>query len=162
MVETGLNGFHKLHTIKIQFICHGSLGKSGLNEVTIAYEGPLHAEAKFSDGSSLAINAPGCYGGSGEGPSPKDLFVAGYASCVAMTMDMAGKRNGLNIAGSRFVVSAVWAEDKPQLTEINVTVVLPEKFAEKQLDVLLKGAHMCPIHNSLRPEVKTSLTFEAA
>ncbi|MHC4642999.1 MAG: OsmC family protein [Planctomycetota bacterium] len=133
-----------------------------LNEVTVTYEGALHAEAELPDGSSLAINAPGCYGGSGEGPSPKDLFAAGYASCVAMTMDMAGKRNGLNIAGARFVVSAVWAEDKPLLTEINATVVLPEKFTEEQLDVLLKGAHMCPIHNSLRPEVKTRLTFEVA
>jgi uncharacterized OsmC-like protein len=133
-----------------------------LNEVTVTYEGALHAKSILPDGSSLAINAPGCYGGSGEGPSPKDLFVAGYASCVAMTRDMAGKRNGLDIAGARFVVSAVWAEDKPLLTEINVTVVLPGKFAEEQLDVLLKGAHMCPIHNSLRPEVKTTLAFEVA
>jgi len=133
-----------------------------LNEVTVTYDGALHAEAKFSDESSLVINAPGCYGGSGEGPSPKDLFVAGYASCVAMTMDMAGKRNDLDIAGSMFVVSAVWAEDKPLLKEINVTVVLPEKYAEEQLDVMLNGAHMCPIHNSLRPEVKTTLAFEVA
>ena len=30
MVETGLNGLHKLHAIIILFICHGLLGKSGL------------------------------------------------------------------------------------------------------------------------------------
>jgi uncharacterized OsmC-like protein len=60
------------------------------------------------------------------------------------------------------IVSAVWAEDKPLLTEINTTVVLPKKFAEEQLDVLRKGAHNCPIHNSLRPEVKTTLTFEVS
>ncbi len=36
------------------------------------------------------------------------------------------------------------------------------EFAEEQLDVLRKGAHNCPIHNSLRPEVKTTLTFEVS
>lgn len=30
MVETGLNGLHKLHTIKSQFIRHALLEKSGL------------------------------------------------------------------------------------------------------------------------------------
>ena len=133
-----------------------------INEITVTYDGALHAETELPDGNSLAINAPGCYGGSGVGPSPKDLFAAGYASCVAMTMDMAGKRNGLNIAGSKVIVSAVWAEDKSLLTEINTTVVLPNQFAEEQLDVLRKGAHNCPIHNSLRPEVKTTLTFEVS
>ena len=29
MVKTVLNGLHKLHTIKILFICHELLGKSG-------------------------------------------------------------------------------------------------------------------------------------
>jgi hypothetical protein len=30
MVETGLNGLRKLHTIKIMSICHELLGKSGI------------------------------------------------------------------------------------------------------------------------------------
>jgi len=30
MVETGLSSLHELYTNKIQFICHGLLGKSGL------------------------------------------------------------------------------------------------------------------------------------
>lgn len=81
---------------------------------------------------------------------------------MIMAADIAARKGGFDIAGAKIIVSAVWAEDKPLLTEINATVVLPEKFAEEQLDVLLKGAHMCPIHNSLRPEVKTSLKFEAA
>lgn len=133
------------------------------NEITLKYEGSLRGNVEWPDGSNLTISAPAGCGGCGDAsPSPKDLFLAGYASCVAMTMDMAGKRNGLNIAGSNVTVSAVWAGDKSLLTEVNTTVVLPKQFAEGQLDVLRKGAHNCPIHNSLRPEVQTTLSFKVA
>ncbi|MHC4844176.1 MAG: OsmC family protein [Planctomycetota bacterium] len=133
------------------------------NEITLNYEGSLRANVDLPNGNNLVINAPASYGGCGDAsPSPKDLFLAGYASCVAMTMDMAGKKNGLQIDGSKFILSAVWAKDKPVILEINTTVVLPAQLAEDQLDVLRKGAHNCPIHNSLRPEVKTTIDFTVA
>lgn len=72
-----------------------------------------------------------------------------------------GKRNGLEIAGAKVTVSAVWPEDGPPLAEINTTVILPGKFTVDKLDVLREGAHRCPIHNSLRPEVHTTLTFKS-
>lgn len=133
------------------------------NEITLKYEGSLRGSVELPDGSNLTIGAPAGCGGCGDAsPSPKDLFLAGYASCVAMTMDMAGKRNGLNIAGSKVIVSTVWGGDKSLLTEVNTTVFLPNQFAEDQLDVLRKGAHNCPIHNSLRPDVETTLSFKVA
>lgn len=133
------------------------------NEITLKYEGDLRANVEWPDGDSLAIDAPASCGGCGDAtPSPKDLFLAGYASCIAMTMEIAGKRSGLEIAGSKVKVSAVWAEDEPPLAEVNTTVVLPSRFTEDQLDVLREGAHNCPIHNSLLAEVKTTLAFQSA
>jgi putative redox protein len=130
------------------------------NKITLKYHGDLRADVKWPNGDNLIINAPASCGGCGDtSPSPKDLFLAGYASCVAMTMEMAGKKNGINIAGANVLVSAAWAEDQPLLAEINTKVVLPNKLTEDQLDVLRKGAHNCPIHNSLRQEVETSFTF---
>jgi len=37
MVETGLNGLHKLHAIIALFICHGLLGKSGFRGALSRY-----------------------------------------------------------------------------------------------------------------------------
>ncbi|UCD49476.1 MAG: OsmC family protein [Phycisphaerales bacterium] len=130
-------------------------------EITLNYEGFLQANVKWSDGSSQVIGAPLSCGGSDDAnSSPKDLFAAGYASCVAMTMDMAGRKHGFDIAGARVIVSPVWAEDKPVLAQLNTTVVLPGELAEDQLDVLRQGAHRCPIHNSLRETTETSLDFK--
>jgi len=94
--------------------------------------------------------------------SPKDLFAAGYASCVIMSMDIAAKKSGFDIAGAKITVSPVWPDSEPLLEEVNAKVVLPRHFSDEQMDILRKGSHNCPIHNSLRPEVKTTLTFEAA
>ncbi|MHC4620097.1 MAG: OsmC family protein [Planctomycetota bacterium] len=132
------------------------------SEVTIRYEGAMCAEGEFPHGNSVSIGAPAGCGGTGEGASPKDLFAAGYASCVVMAMDIAAKKNGFDIAGAKIVVSPVWARKEPILAEVNATVVLPRQYTDEQKSILRKGSHNCPIHNSLRPEVKTTLTFEAA
>jgi uncharacterized OsmC-like protein len=131
------------------------------NEVTITYDKSFCAELKLPDQTSLIIGAP-CQGGKNEVLSPKDLFAAGYGSCVIMSMDISAKKAGFDITGAKITISPVWAKDKSQLVEINATVVLPAQFTEVQLDVLRKGAQNCPIHNSLRPEVKTTLAFKVA
>jgi uncharacterized OsmC-like protein len=133
------------------------------NQVTLKYESFLRAEIEFSDGSNVTIDAPATCGGSGEvNPSPKDIFAAGYGSCMIMLMDISAKKAGFGITGSKITVSPVWAQDKSQLAEVNTTVVLPSQLAEDQLDTLREGAYNCPIHKSLRPEVKTTLTFKVA
>jgi len=111
------------------------------------------------DRRSLVIGAP-CQEGETKALSPKDLFAAGYGSCVIISMDISAKKNGFDIAGAKINVSPVWAKDKPILAEVNSTVVLPAPLTEVQLNALRKGAQNCPIHNSLRPEVKTTLAFE--
>ena len=131
------------------------------NEITLNYEGALRANVDWSEGNNQVIGVPpSCGGCDTANPSPKDLFAAGYGSCVAMAMDIAGKKNGFDIAGAKVLVSPVWAQDAPVLEKLNTTVVLPRPLAEDQREVLRQGAHRCPIHNSLRPETETSLAFK--
>ena len=133
-----------------------------LNEITVIYDGVMNAKFELPDSGTQAIGAPTSCGGTGKGPSPKDLFVAGYASCVIMAMDVAARKGGFDIAGAKISVSPVWSNKEPLLEEINATVVLPRQYPEEQIDILRKGSHYCPIHNSLRSEVKTTFAFEAA
>jgi uncharacterized OsmC-like protein len=131
------------------------------NQVTIDYEKSFCAELKLPDQSSLVIGAP-CQGGNAKALSPKDLFAAGYGSCVIMSMDIVAKKAGFGIAGASITVSPVWDQDGSQLAEVNTAVVLPGQFSQEQLDILRDGAHKCPIHSSLRPEITTTLTFKVA
>lgn len=131
------------------------------NEITITYGENISAKVELPDRSNLIIGAP-CCGGNAKATSPKDLFATSYGSCVIMSMGVSAKKSGFDIVGAKIVVRPVWAKDKPLLAEVNATVVLPSQLTEDKLDTLRKGVHNCPIHNSLRPEVTTTLTFEAS
>jgi putative redox protein len=131
------------------------------NEITLTYNKSFNAELKLPDESSLTIGAP-CQDGKPEALSPKDLFAASYGSCAIMVMDIVSKKAGFDITGANITVSPVWAQDGSQLAEVNATVVLPSQLSAEQLDILQKGAHRCPVHSSLRPEIKTTFTFEVA
>jgi uncharacterized OsmC-like protein len=131
------------------------------NKVTIDYEKSFCAELKLPDQSSLIIGAP-CQGGNANALSPKDLFAASYGSCVIMMMDIVAKKAGIDIAGANITVSPIWEQDGSQLAEVNAVAVLPIQLSQEQLDILRDGAHKCPIHSSLRPEIKTTLTFKVA
>ena len=132
------------------------------NQVNLKYESFLRAKVELPEVGDLTIGAPAsCGGGAAEAnPSPKDMFAAGYGSCMIMAMDISAKKDGFDIAGAEISVSPVWTQDKLQLAEVDTTVVLPSQFTDDQLDTLRKGAHGCPLHNSLSPEVKTTLTFK--
>ena len=129
------------------------------SEITAMYDGDMSARVGLPDSGEVATSAPVSCGGTGAGPSPKDLFLAGYASCVVMDMDVAAKKAGFSIAGAKIAVSPVWAPNGAALEAIEAKLVLPRQYTDEQLDVLRKGECYCPIHNSLRPEVQTSLTF---
>jgi CMP-2-keto-3-deoxyoctulosonic acid synthetase len=55
MVETGLSSLHKLYTIKIQFICHGLLGKSGLNAFDLEKIEKLEQLRAIENGFSILV-----------------------------------------------------------------------------------------------------------
>ncbi len=131
-------------------------------EITVTYDGVMTAKVELPNSGTFDIAAPASCGGTGKGASPKDLFVSGYSSCMVMAMDIAARKAGFNIVGARITVSPLWAQNEPFLEQINTTLTLPRRYTEEQLDVLRKGERYCPIHNSLRGQVQTNLTFEVA
>jgi uncharacterized OsmC-like protein len=141
-------------------------GSKTSNEVTLEYEGGMLANAEFPNGDIMTINASSCGGGTsgcgggGGGPSPKDVFAASYGSCVIMVMDIAAKKAGFDISGAKIIVSPVWSKKEPVLDEVNSRIILDGDYSDEQKEMMKKASHYCPIHNSLRAEVKTSLTFE--
>ncbi len=134
------------------------------NEINIKYTSNMHAEVKSpATASTLAIDAPGGCGGSGASFSPKLIVAAAYGSCVIMPMDMEARKNNFDIAGADAKVSLdMVLRDKPYIDKVEAIIILPRQYTDEQIDILRKGAGYCPIHNSLAPEVKTTLTFEVA
>ena len=78
-----------------------------------------------------------------------------------MSMDLVARRNGFDIAGAEVRVSLdTNVRGGPVVTGIDATIALPKQYTDQQLDLLRRGEAYCPVHNVLRPEIRTSLTFE--
>jgi len=76
-------------------------------------------------------------------------------------MDLVAKEAGFDIAGARITVSPTWAEgNESALEKIDTIVNLPRQFTKEQLDILQQSERYCPVHNSLRQDVQSTLTFE--
>ncbi len=132
------------------------------NELSVTYEGSMRAVARIPNGESKVVMCTcSCCGGTGTDFTPLDLLAASYAGCVIISMDIVAKKNGLDIAGAEVKVSLdTNPSGGPVVGGINATIVLPKKYTDEQLDLLRKGERYCPVHNVLRPEIKTNLTFE--
>ena len=71
------------------------------------------------------------------------------------------RQAGFDIAGAKITVSPIWTEgNESALEKINSIVILPRQLTDQQLDILQQSERYCPIHNSLRQQVQSTLTFE--
>jgi len=122
----------------------------------------IHGEVAMEPDRKLLIDAPVGCGGSGKSFSPMDVFLASYASCVTMAMEIVAKRTGFSISGTRVQVSAEATKtgDDPHIQAVDAVVFLPKEYTAEQLTVLEQAAHRCPIHNSLRKDTKKTLEFK--
>lgn len=134
------------------------------DQVTVTYEGQMHAVAEPAEREGMIVmNAGSGCGGSGEGFSPIDVLAAAYGGCVVMSMDKLARANGFDIAGAKIAVSmTVKMLDNIRVDAVDATVILPREYTETQLDILRHGEAYCPVHNSLRADMMTTLKFEVA
>src|SRR5215216_3545415 len=79
---------------------------SRMVKITGEYEGELHCTARHEpSGNELNTDAPKDNQGRGEAFSPTDLAATSFATCVATTMALAGRKHGIELRGLKFVVT---------------------------------------------------------
>jgi putative redox protein len=119
-----------------------------LDEITVTYEGNLKTHLPF-----LGTTDPQDF-------SPIDLFVSSLGSCVLTLMGMAAKRLGVNIAGSRVVLTKAMGRRLPRkVGEIKIAFFCQESFSSAVQEELERAGRECPIHHSLHSDIKQEFFF---
>lgn len=128
----------------------------------IIYEGGLHTAAThIASGSQLETDAPVDNKGKGERFSPTDLVAVALGSCVLTTMAIAADTRGININGSVCEVQKIMVANPRKIGEIVVDITMHgQAFSDKEKAILEHTAHTCPVHLSLHPDVKKTITFK--
>ena len=112
-------------------------------------------------GHAITIDLPVTSGGKDEGVTPPELFIDSIASCVGVYVVAYCNSAGLNTEGLSIKVD--WEKEtsrKPYyIKKIDIKINLPNAEVGLRKEALLKIAHFCMIHETLKkqPEVNIDL-----
>jgi putative redox protein len=115
-------------------------------------------------GHRLLSDQPLADGGTDQGPSPTELFVASLAACVGFYARRFLARHDLDAAGLRFEAGFTMSADRPaRVDTITLRLLVPGPLAPNRRRALLAVVDHCTVHNSLRipPEVRVALAEPA-
>lgn len=114
----------------------------------------------LQSGSELLTDAPSDNQGRGEAFSPTDLLATSLATCILTTMGIAARTHGIAMEETTASVTKVMAADPRRVAEVIVVLKFPvNSYSDKEKQILEKAALGCPVHVSLHPDLKKTITF---
>jgi putative redox protein len=132
--------------------------------IEIAYLGGLHCEAVHGPSHNrLMTDAPVDNGGKGEAYSPTDLVATALGTCLVTVMGIVAERHQLDLGGTRVrVVKEMTAVPTRRIGALTATITIPNgaRLAECDRALLERTADLCPVRQSLHPDVKVTMTFD--
>ncbi len=132
--------------------------EDGKMEMDITHTTGMQFLAKTRD-HEITIDLPESYKGKDTGPTPPELFIAGFGSCVGVYALMYLKAQGLPTEGLKVTMNWEEVEGGRRIGKITADLDLPEGISPEQARMTLKAAEACKIHNTLaqKPEICVSI-----
>jgi uncharacterized OsmC-like protein len=130
--------------------------------VQTKYLGDLRTESvHIQSGSTLITDAPVDNHGRGEAFSPTDLMATAYGACVFTIIGIAAKTHGFTIDGAELQTTKIMGTDPRRIVELVTEITLPHNnYSPKERKIIELAAKECPVHNSLHPDLKKTVTFK--
>jgi uncharacterized OsmC-like protein len=139
-----------------------NLGKFNAMTSEIIYKGNLRCEAThLQSGTSIETDAPVDNQGKGERFSPTDLVATALGNCMMTIMGIKARDLNVNLEGTKIGITKIMASDPRRISEIKATVTFPAELItdQKQRFILEKSAMICPVFQSLHPNITHEINF---
>jgi putative redox protein len=127
--------------------------------IEISYEGDLRTYCAHGSSSQVIHTDAPLDHGKGEYFSPTDLLAISLGSCVLTLMGVVAKRLNIDITGTRTTVEKEIKESPRRLGKLILHIYCPKNFGEKIHTQLEKAAKVCPVHESLHPDILQEMHF---
>jgi putative redox protein len=128
---------------------------------TITYDGDLRCTATHGPSrTTLITDAPVDNHGKGESFSPTDLLVTAMATCMATTMGIVARRDGIRLEGLTVAAEKHMSASPPRkVARMVLRFAMPAGIPAERRAVLERAAHTCPVGLSLHPDVVADVSF---
>jgi putative redox protein len=115
----------------------------------------VHEDSK----TEIFTAAPKDNNGDGSSFSPTDLFTSSLGACMMTIIGIIAERDGVSLEGSHFRAEKIMSTSPRRVAEIPIAIHLPKDLTEELRRKYEQAATTCPVHHSLHPDIKVSLTY---
>ena len=129
-------------------------------EMTAQGDGALHTVlTHVPSGSKLPTDAPKDNGGDASAFSPTDLVASALLACMLTTMAIVARRENIPWGLARGRVEKHMNATPRRIGMLVVELWLPAGLTSEQRTRMQHVAESCPVHRSVHPEVKISVSY---
>jgi putative redox protein len=90
---------------------------------------------------------------------PTDLMTASFGSCIVTYIDYIAKKNNFTTDKASVEVKKTMNADGTKIAAFDVVLNLNASFSDEQKLIIEESAKICPVGNSLHPDIKRSYIF---
>ena len=127
---------------------------------TVEYLGELRTKlTHIESGDKIYTDAPKDNQGRGEAFAPTDLVATSLASCMISVMGIKARKNDIDLLGTKAEILKVMQANPRQISRIEVKVIFPKNYSDKNKNILERTALTCPVGKSLSNEINQVISF---
>jgi len=127
----------------------------------VKYLGSLRTESEhLQSGSKMITDAPVDNHGKGEAFSPTDTVANALATCMLTIMGIKADSMGIEMEGASAEVTKVMASNPRRISRIDINILFPKSYDQKETKILENAGKTCPVLHSLHPDIEKNISFK--
>ena len=131
-----------------------------MSQSNIVYKDNLRTEAvHLSSGEVIITDAPVDNNGKGDAFSPTDLVATALGSCMITIMGIAAQKHNIDISGTSASVKKIMGSNPRKIDEVVIDISMSNHLNKNDRKRLERAALSCPVHKSLNPDLKKTISF---
>lgn len=108
----------------------------------------------------MITDAPVDNHGKGEAFSPTDTVANALATCMLTVMGIKAESLGVDMDGATAEVTKTMVADPRRISKIDVHILFPRSYEEKETRILENTGRTCPVLQSLHPDIEKNISFK--
>ncbi len=92
--------------------------------------------------------------------NPGELLTASLGACMLTMVGYMAAKRGDNTQGTTADITTKFDDKHTRIIAFDIVLNFPSSFTSEQKDVYLRAAQTCPVHNSLREDIKYTITVK--
>ncbi len=127
----------------------------------VKYLGSLRTESEhLQSGAKMITDAPVDNHGKGEAFSPTDTVANALATCMLTVMGIKAESLEVDMDGATAEVTKTMAADPRRISKIDIDILFPRSYEEKETKILENTGRTCPVLQSLHPDIEKNISFK--